>query len=370
MEIYAIYIRPKSSFITWPASETIFGAICWAIYHIYGEPVLEEILKDFNNRPKFILSSAFPYLQRNNSIVHFFPKPLLAELKSHEVEELAEQETNQVVKREDKALDLKRNIIIVSENLKELKRVFYVSEVLFEEIVNGSINIREIYYRLKKRGSAPRDIEKLGNSLISFGERDKIDPEGALKTLLTEADVQRNQIDRVAGSTVEGLLFFNKETLLHRDHGGLLFLVKTDDFEFLKPLFRYIQDTGIGGERTSGKGHFEIAWDENPYRLPEAKNPNIFITLSRYLPSEDERDFYQGVASWNLLNLRQKRETMYSPKSKFISKDLLRMFSEGSIFHLRKKKEYYGKIEQIEFSGANPVYRNGLALPVFAKIGG
>jgi len=370
METYAVYLKPKSSFITWPASDTIFGAICWAVYHLYGKPVLEEMLNDFNSKPKFVLSSAFPYLQHNGSKVHFFPKPLLGELKSGDIEKLVKQGMNQIVKSGEEALDFKRSVVSVSQDLKHIKKVSYVSEALFKEIVDGSLTLREIYHRLKKKGAISKDIEKLGNSLISFDEREKIDPEGDLKTLQTEADVQRNQIDRVAGSTVEGLLFFNKETLLHRDYGGLWFLIETDDLEFLKPLLRYLQDTGIGGERTSGKGHFEITWDENPYKLPCAKNANVFITLSRYLPSEEERNFDKNFASWNLLNLRQKRETMYLPKGKFISKDLLRMFSEGSVFPLRKRGEYYGQIEQIEFSGANPVFRNGLALPIFAKIGG
>jgi len=362
MEPYAIYLKPKSSFISWPTSDTIFGALCWAIYHIYGQPELENLLKDFNNKPKFILSSAFPYLQTNNTIVHFFPKPLFLKLKSKDIEGLA--------KKKNDTLEFKRKIISIQETIKEIKKVLYISEEIFKAVIKGSLDLKEIYSRLKQRGSIDSDIEKLGNCLISFGEREKVDPDGELKTLIREVDVQRNQIDRVTGTTVEGLLFFSKEFCLPTKYGGLWFLIKTEDFEFIKPLLRYLRDTGIGGERTVGKGHFEINWDENPYKLPEITDANVFITLSRYFPSQKEINLNLDSAHWNLLSLRYKLETMYIPKGNFISNDLLRMFSEGSAFPFKEKKEYYGKIEKIEFSGAKPVYKNGFAFPVFAKIGG
>jgi CRISPR-associated protein Csm4 len=368
MKTYAVYLKPKSSFMTWPSSDTIFGALCWAIYHVHGQSGLENILKHFNDKPKFILSSAFPYLQGNGVIVRFFLKPLFPELKSQEVEELAKKEIKG--RGSDKTLDFKQKVILISERLKEIKKASYVSEMLFKQLVDGSLKSKVIFSRLKHRGTSDSDIEKLGNCLITFGEREKVDPDGELKTLIREVDVQRNQIDRVAGSTVEGLLFFNKEFCLPKARGGLWFLVKTDDFEYMKPLFRYLEDTGIGGERTVGKGHFEIFWDENPYTLPKAKDANVFVTLSRYFPSEDERSFNEGFASWNIMNWRQRRESMYAPKGNFISNDLLRMFSEGSVFPFKERKEYYGKIESVEFSGANPVYRNGLAFPVFTRIGG
>lgn len=368
MQTYAIYLKSKSSFITWPASDTLFGALCWAVYHLYGKGTLEKMVAEFYNKPKFILSTAFPYLERDGVRIHFFPKPLIRGLKNDEVERLAGENVRK--KLDTESLNFKQEIIIVSEKLKALKKVSYVSESLFKEIVEESLNIKEIYQRLRDRRTIEKDIEKLGNVLISFGEREKIDPEKKLKTLFSEVDVLRNQIDRVAGSTVEGLLFYNKEISLYRTYGGLWFLLRTDDFEFVKPLFRYLEDTGIGGERTSGKGHFEIHWDEKPYRLPEAKNPDSFVILSRYLPDETERNFGNGFFSWNLLNLRPKRETMYPTGGKRILKDLLRVFLEGSIFPLKEKKEYYGKLEPAGDMGTYIAYYNGLTIPVFAKIGG
>lgn len=367
METYAVYLKSKSSFITWPTSDTLFGALCWATTHLYGRKILEEMLAKFKDAPKFILSSAFPYWESKDNRVHFFPKPFIRELNSGEVEALVVRKLGENVDKE--SLKFKQTVIEVSERLKELKKVSYVSESIFRKIVEDSLDLMNVCQRLKDRGSIEEDIEKVGNILISYEEREKLDPEKELKALISEFDVIRNQIDRVAGSTVEGLLFYNKETSLHKIYGGLWFLVKTDDFDFLKPLFRYIEDTGIGGDRTTGKGHYEITWREEPYKLPQAKNPNSIIILSRWFPNENERDFKNGFVSWNILTLRPRRETMFSVGGERVLKDLLRIFSEGSVFPLKEKKEYYGKLVPAGNMGTYNAYHNGLAIPVFAKIG-
>ncbi len=126
---------------------------------------------------------------------------------------------------------------------------------------------------------------------------------------------------------------------------------------------------GLGEREHSGKGHFSISWDDKPYQIPKAENPNSFIILSRWFPGEDERDLANELASWNLLNLRPKRDTMHSIGGGRILKDLLRVFSEGSIFPLKGEKEYYGKLEPSGDMKDYIAYHNGLTIPVFARIG-
>jgi len=89
MKNYAVYLRPKGSFVSPIHSNTLFGAVCWAIRVIYGTISLEEMLATFNERPKFVLSSAFPFLRHGDQLVRFFPKPQLSVPKSGMVGELA-----------------------------------------------------------------------------------------------------------------------------------------------------------------------------------------------------------------------------------------------------------------------------------------
>ncbi len=183
MRTYAVYLKPKSSFITWPTSDTNFGALCWAIYHLSkNEKFLTEFLEKFNERPKFILSSAFPYLERDGIRVHFFPKPLIKELNSSDVESLAKYEIGQEVGT--KSLRFKQAVIFVNQKLKEFKKVSYVSEILFREIVEKNLDLKGIYHRFRDKGSIEGEIEKIGNTLISFRERKKLDPQRELKSLL------------------------------------------------------------------------------------------------------------------------------------------------------------------------------------------
>ena len=368
METYAVYLRPKGSLVSPIHSDTLFGALCWAIRVMYGVRPLEEMLAVFNERPKFILSSAFPCLRSGDRLVRFFPKPQLPELQSGVIEELAKEKA----KTDDtSSLAFKRAVVTILEKLKTLKNASYVSETLFREMVLGQTDVKSLYHRLKGRGSASQDIEKLGNVLITMGEREPIDPDGELRALLREADVQRNQIDRVAGSTVEGLLFFDKQTFLRRDVTGLWFILRTDELDLLKPALRYLEDTGIGGERTVGKGHFEIPLGEiEQISLPEADTPNSYIALSRYLPRDGESDFTKRPLSYTVLNFRGKHESRFPVPDQSIYKDLVRVFAEGSIFPLRERKAFYGKIEKVGNLADRIVRQNGIILPVFAKIGG
>jgi hypothetical protein len=55
------YLSPTSSV----RSFTIFGAICWSCKLIHGEEKLKEFLSEFKENPKFLISSAFPYVKIN-----------------------------------------------------------------------------------------------------------------------------------------------------------------------------------------------------------------------------------------------------------------------------------------------------------------
>ena len=270
---------------------------------------------------------------------------------------------------------IKRQIVFICGRVKELKKIFYVSESIFQGLVKGTIGPKDLYSRLKTIGVMENDLEQMGGSLITFAEREKIDPEQKMTGLWTKTDVLHNQVDRLTGGAAEGLLYYNDEIIFKRPGGGLWFLVKTDEIEYLRPLFRYLEDTGIGGERSSGKGHFKITCDDAPYQLPKAKEPNSFIILSRWSPKDKERIVFESdAAAWELLNQRPRREVMHTSEGKFISNNLLRLFAEGSVFPLQEEKECYGRIEPVEYTGTAPayeeIYRNGLALPVMARIGG
>jgi len=364
---HAVYLKPKGSLASEICSNTLFGAVCWAI-QVLGLEDLSKMLPAFNEHPRFVFSSAFPYLCRDDKEkVRFFPKPLIPDLSSEQVNRLAEEEA-----AKGKRLSLKPAKLKVLEKAKRVKKADFVSEALFREMVLGQTNTEELCRRLvKTTGLRDRDVEQVGRALITTAERRRIEPQRRLDPFASEADVQRNQIDRVAGATVEGLLFHERQTFLRRN-AGLWFILRAEELDFLRPAFRYLEDTGIGGRRTTGKGHFGITLDEGTLELPDAgAEADSFVVLSRYLPREGDWELSAEPLSYNLINWRGKHESKFpTPERPPIYKELVRVFAEGSFFPLKDRLEVYGQVVPVGRVGERTVWHNGMAIPVFAKMGG
>lgn len=369
METYAVYLKPRGSLASEVHSGTLFGAVCWAI-EVLSLTDLEELLEGFNSDPPFVFSSAFPCLWTGDSPLRFYPRPQLRGLSSEEVERLAEEQT-----RKDRRLHPKKAKWEVMEKAKELEKAAYVSEQLFGELVLGQTGTEGMWRRLKKTGTQPLDIEQVGAALLTTGERQRVEVRGRLLRFGEEKDVQRNQIDRVAGATVEGLLFFERQVFLREGVAGLWFLARAHDLSLLQPAFRYLADTGIGGRRTTGKGQFDIEVGEAP-ALPDAgEEANAFVVLSCYLPVDGEWDRASEPLSYRLINLRGKHEAKFPvplrppQKTPPVYKELVRPFAEGSLIPLGDRREVYGQIVPVGQIGDREVWQNGLTVPVFARVG-
>jgi CRISPR-associated protein Csm4 len=371
MKTYAVYLKPKGSILGEISSDTIFGAFCWAIFNLYSAKELEEVLSKFNEEPKFLISSPFPYLRNSENKIRFFPKPKFPAPSFKFLEGLAKKET-----KNNNSLNFKRAWLSVKEIFEEIKNTLFLSEQIFYKVVSGKLSLPDIFRNLKSIGYLENDLEKIEKAIISHPERKSVDPQGELlfHFLMRAIDIQRNQINRLSGTTAEGLLFFSSQTFFIKKwnglESGLWFLLKTNDFDFVKPLFNYIADTGLGGDRTVGKGHFDIEWEEIS-EMVEVKEPNCFINLSRYIPNPNEIDVSKIPLSYIFKNIRGKHESkfIFHPNQPYLKK-LVRVFEEGSIFPFIEKKPFYGKLVLVgekEEIGRN-VYQNGVTIPIFAKM--
>lgn len=375
MPTYAVYLRPKTSFVSPIGSDTLFGAFCWAMRFVNGLSEVEAMLKLFveastsGTRPPFTVSSAFPFLHHGAAKVRFYPKPRIDELRTKQVEPLAEEE-----KKQRSALSpFECATVAISERAKRIKGANYLSEDLFGQIVRGETDTRRLCEQLVDHGSADDDIVRWGNTLITHAERKRVKAE-ELEAFEAGVDTQRNEIERIALATVEGRLFFTHETFLHREWAGLWFALNTEDLEAFKPILRYLSDTGIGGDRSVGKGAFDIPFDEiSELDIPNANEPNCFITLSRYIPADGECDFATEPLSYTFSTIRPKHEAKLPGVGHHTYKRVLRAFEPASFFPFLQKKEVYGRVINVGSTadeGGFEAYYNGLALPVFAKIGG
>lgn len=60
MNLYRVTIKPESAFGTPLVGDTLFGQLCWAIVHRFGEEKLNQLLCDYHQQPFMVVSDAFP----------------------------------------------------------------------------------------------------------------------------------------------------------------------------------------------------------------------------------------------------------------------------------------------------------------------
>ncbi|MCS7250736.1 MAG: hypothetical protein NZ608_07480 [candidate division WOR-3 bacterium] len=356
MKLYRILLKPKGIIEKIPSSETIFGALCWGIRIVYSEEELITLLNNFkDSSKKFIPSSAFPLLKfkNNNGCLYCYPNLILPDPSSKEMINLAQRYTPKISNNIDEIQYSKRLIISEYKKFKEIK---YLSETLFKRLVNGEKIIKLYEEYLNER------LKIIEGILLASEDFDKIENE----KLMEKRTLLRNKIDRLSFSTVpSGDVYYEEVVYLNSEILQLYFLLLTDDINFFIPIFRWLSDTGIGGNRTVGKGYYEIEVKEE-VNLFQNVDSNIFISLSKYLPEEGEIDWRSENNYYKLLSYQPRVDTMFFKGGEFI-KNRITYFSEGSILQAKEKKEYYGKLyPSAEFQG-KIIYQSGFTIPVFIK---
>ncbi|MDR3573122.1 MAG: type III-A CRISPR-associated RAMP protein Csm4 [Anaerolineaceae bacterium] len=366
MKTYSVFLHPQGSLASPISSDTIFGAVCWGIHILGGNP--SEILT-LEGPPRLAFSGTFPVRFVDKQPIRFFPRPLSFEISPDRIGGFIQ---NYAKKSGISVKSLSKEFI---RHLKNLKEVEYISESLFFDIILGKLDPLDILNNwLGNKG----DFKQTGDLLV--GRLDSrgwpYDFDGNLHPLLKEGEVQHNQIDRLAGATSEGLLFYENETHFSLQ-GGLWFLLKAETADLEKivmPAFRFLEDTGLGGNRTSGKGQFKFDVVESPILPDIGKEANSFMALSRYLPRQAEWK-KDGFLAYSMVSLWPKREQkypqLYSGKAtEPIYKRRVRMFEPGSVFPLQNRQEFYGRLAELvpRENGANAVYQSGITIPVFLKI--
>ena len=355
MKIYQIKLTPMSSFQGFPASDTLFGAICWGIKRMYGESRLLEILDGFQKKPEFILSSSFPYLESNNSSLPFYPKPISAGLSASDIEEIAE-----AVKEIDGVSDKKGKKVKLITKYKKFKKAEYLSLSIFERILKG-VSEKALFQEYFNGGI------KLDGKMIT-GKKEYEDIIKTAKPFVKNEQVQKNSIDRLTMSTgEEGETFYQQEYFTSPSF-KLHFLIKTDDINFFKPVFRYLEDKGIGGNRSTGKGRFKIE-DLNEVTFGDISSCN-FITLARYIPDVSEINLDSQSMFYEIFPWRSKVDSEYEFKGEDVWKSKVMYLKEGSCLEAKEKKEFYGRMPIVKEIDGQKIYQNGLAFPVFGNFGG
>ncbi|MGC8977608.1 MAG: type III-A CRISPR-associated RAMP protein Csm4 [Candidatus Ratteibacteria bacterium] len=292
-------IYEKTDFII--HSDTFFSAFCFNFLLLYGENELGGLLNKFKNgNPPFLISSLFPF--RNEEL--YFPVLL-----------------NQMPKD------------------KQMKKILYIEKNGFEKLLEGEKieNLKDYKFIYK-------------NGLLA-GEKDYNNEKNKVWDILENPRVGLSRLSSHPGES-----YFHFGEVFYKEDCGLFFLVEFKEKEIEKkfiPTLRLMQDEGIGGDRTVGKGHFEInGIEEIKINEPEGKN---CVILSLYYPTETEisdlKDGYYEIV--------ERKGYIYSPYIKSLRRKSIKMFKEGSVFPGVKK----GTLIDItpEIFNKHKIYRYGFA---------
>jgi CRISPR-associated protein Csm4 len=306
-----IYLKPRSAFPELH-SDTIFGALCRAISELYDDKTLRSIIA-FDEKPPFILSSAFPFVYSNGEKIHFFPKPIEEPKKTDSV-----------------GMDI----------VKKWEKVNYIEETIFESWRAGEIDEDKILREF--------DRYKVSDGLF-FDKSLKI-PEASF--WIRELISPRNEINRLTQASDN--LFYSRGDYYR--NAGLFFLVRFFDQKYKKIVegaMRFLRDRGFGGDVSAGKGQFDFECEDTDI-LREITGER-FITLSRYIPNGDELKCPGDC--WYEIEMKRGRTAAGKVKKQ------IHFFVDGSTFP-DLNKEYYGRIIKVE-ENANEC---GLAYNLAMKI--
>ena len=244
----AVILSPESNFMAEVDSIKIFGSIASA---------LSELDRDKFNRfyssvktGETRISSSFPLIKDT----HLFPMPIY----SFEY---------------DKDLSEKSENIEVFTKIKEIKKTEFVSQSVFEEILNNKPKLGDI---LEKIESGEWRLDK---KCLYLDEEDELEEKNFL---IKRYEIPKNVLNRYTyGSTI----FYSQAHFYNCD---LFFLVKTSKgiLKLINAALKLLEDRGMSQDFSIGFGKFMLR-NIKEIELNEPGGGGM-ILLSKYHPDENE----------------------------------------------------------------------------------
>ncbi len=284
-------------------SDTLKSAIFVCALRLFGE---EKVGKSFLEA--FQISSAFPFYSSptQGQTYYFFPKPELERLPFNLYEA-------------DLGIE------------KKLKKVRFIEKALFEQMIAGQQNIQLASQKLT------------GNFLTDFDFEEILLADNCDQIMTTEP-YQHVQIPRDYGS--DSTPYYVDKIYFH-PNAGLYFLLDADNEEInsmVMSAMRLLADNGIGTDRNTGNGQFELELDQISLQVPE--NGDYQINLSLYCPEKEEIEQQFCESYYGLTKRGGYISSPAKEKHQTIRKRSIYMFTEGSLFPKHKGRK--GKIVDLK----------------------
>jgi len=341
-------------------ADSLFAALVATLVEAGQDP--EELVKLFPGyaeapavpAPPFLLTSAFPYA---GEVRFYCPPPLGHWPISEQVRE---------------------------RRLKELKRIKFVSEAIFEKLCRGEALDAWLPPEQEATGTEPGrylqgralwltagEVAALPEAMRRAGKVARPHSALALLKVWQIHQVPRVSVDRIRNASN----IFHTGRLTFSQDCGLWFGIAWRDEAWrpwLTAALALLADSGLGAERAVGYGHF--TWQEKaaPRHWPSPRPDDLFITLSRYHPRSDElpQVLADEAAAYGLVSVGG---WFASPEDSAQRRRRVWLVTEGSVLRAGQDRTWGDIIdvrptyadEASEITPfAHPVWRYGLACPV------
>ena len=257
-------------------ADTLFSAICQTWRTFYGEKHLTDFLAQYERGKPFLLTSAFPFAED----IRFFPRPLI---------------------------DLN---VDADDERKKLKKVRFLSERRFRQIVNGEA------------------IAFDPDDLINDGQLWIHDDDKCPRTVWKTDKRPRVTLDRQSSASE----IWHLGGVKFHEGCGLWFDAKFDTEATqrrIETILRVLGDTGIGGERNAGYGIFDL--HSKSAESESDQEAARFVTLSPICPRDAGRldALIQGDDVG--YTLEERSGWIGSAEGSGLRRQQVWMFAEGSV---------------------------------------
>lgn len=325
MKVYKLTIAPRSSFRTPLQSDTIFGHLLWALRYTEGENALSAFLSLYRSDgpPPLLVSAGFP--------AGMLPIPILPSIPDQGGRSVADSVVG--------AMLAERYLV---EGYLPLEQWHEIAQnlsptMLAEARVRGREQLTEL-----KEASETRTI-------------------------------MQTAVDRITGGAREGRLFPVEETLYGRQTQFEIWHKLSDEglahdlLARLQACWRWIERNGFGKRKSVGHGELEIVEPLRPAdgEVPRVENPNAFVSLSAWVPAEDD----PTEVAYRTRIKRGKLAELYALPSPW--KKPLIMFAPGAVARLpagEPVREWYGRLVEEMHWTIEGIIQYGYAFPLPVRL--
>jgi CRISPR type III-A-associated RAMP protein Csm4 len=236
------------------------------------------------------------------------------------------------------------------EAVKNLKRTRYLPSEVFSKLSKGDLSQEELFEAYKGEVSIDGEDYRLSSGfLLPDGDRE---PYSAYET-------PGISVNRLTSST-DGALFHRRGVKFSEDSG--LYLLADGETGYVNRALSAMQDEGIGGGSSVGKGHYSFEGPADVTPDIEVGSDSSFCTLSLCVPSDDEiKDFFEQGYYRTKTRKGLVENSFTSPENVWKRKVLA--ISEGSVLP-SVSEDRHGHNPVVADHFENGVQHYGYAFPV------